>query len=117
MNGASPGTALDDLVNDPKFKDKLILGVTETLFFNDQQRPGGGYRSKFVPKTGYWDKLLAATGCIKGYTMRIIRLLAILPVLNFRTCNPEKPPYTPKTLLPSSKMKKGGIKYSKRPRN
>ncbi|WP_183577355.1 hypothetical protein HDF18_11425 [Mucilaginibacter sp. X5P1] len=49
MNGASPRTALDDLANDPKFKGKLILDVTETLFFNNQQRPGGGYRSKFVP--------------------------------------------------------------------
>jgi hypothetical protein len=49
MNGASPRTALDDLVNDPKSKGKLILDVTETLFFNNQQRPGGGYRSKFVP--------------------------------------------------------------------
>ncbi len=35
MNGSSPRTVLDDLANDPEFKGKLILDVTETLFFNN----------------------------------------------------------------------------------
>src|ERR1700712_544562 len=35
MDGSSPRTVFDDLANDPNFKGKLILDVTETLFFNN----------------------------------------------------------------------------------
>ena len=35
IEGSSPRTVFDDLANDPNFKGKLILDVTETLFFNN----------------------------------------------------------------------------------
>ena len=35
MDGSSPRTVFDDLANDPKFKGKVILDVTEMLFFNN----------------------------------------------------------------------------------
>ena len=35
MDGSSPRTVFDDLANDPKFKGKVILDVTEMLFYNN----------------------------------------------------------------------------------
>ncbi|TSD64706.1 hypothetical protein FFF34_012445 [Inquilinus sp. KBS0705] len=69
MVGSSPRTILSDLANDPNFKGKLVVDVTEVLFFNDAPyvlaSPGEGisYYKKRTPaqKANFvFDKYLEA---------------------------------------------------------
>jgi len=45
VEGSSPRLALEDLANDPNFKGRLIIDVTEVLFFS-----GGSPREKYLAK-------------------------------------------------------------------
>ena len=55
MVGSTPRPLLADLANDPKFKGKLVVDITEILFFSDvpyfQAKPGAGieYYKKQTP--------------------------------------------------------------------
>ena len=52
--GSSPRPVLDDLANDPNFKGKLVVDVTELVFFRD---PGGGNDELTAKKIAYAKKI------------------------------------------------------------
>lgn len=61
LHGSCPRLALDDLANDEKFKGKLIIDVTEGLFFRKEEDEGMSKRVKYykdaTPANKVSDKL------------------------------------------------------------